>query len=46
MEFALTQRFSQRNSTKPGDVLATRSQVISLDNTFVGLTHYVLLSLL
>ena len=46
MEFALTQRFSQRNSTKPGDVLATHSQVISLDNTFVGLTHYVLLSLL
>lgn len=46
MKFALTQRFSQRNSTKPGDVLATRSQVISLDNTFVGLTHYVLLSLL
>ena len=46
MEFALTQRFSKRNSTKPGGVLATRSQVISLDNTFVGLTHYVLLSLL
>ena len=46
MKFALTQRFSQRNSTKPGDVLATHSQVISLDNTFVGLTHYVLLSLL
>ena len=46
MEFALTQRFSQRNSTKPGDVLATHSQVISLDNTFVSLTHYVLLSLL
>ena len=46
MEFALTQRFSKRNSTKPGGVLATRSQVISLENTFVGLTHYVLLSLL
>ena len=46
MKFALTQRFSQRNSTKPGDVLATHSQVISLDNTFVGLTHCVLLSLL